>query len=515
MSTNGENLPKLSRALLAAPAFPGDRAIDVVPEHLLDLPERVVQFGTGGFLRGFVDYFLDVANRSGHFDGRVVMVGSTGSGRGNAVNEQDGLYTLVTLGLEDGAEREDYRIVGSVSRALSATDEWDEVLACARSPELELVFSNTTEVGIVFDENDRLDDAPPRSFPGKLARFLLERGRAFDYDPARAPVVIPCELIEENGDRLREIVLALADRWGVEPAFARWIGESVPFCNTLVDRIVPPLRAGDELVERIRAKLGYDDALLTVCEPYRLFAIQADAATAERLRFAAGDPGVVLTDDVTPYRERKVRLLNGSHTLMVPVALLAGCEYVAEALGRPLIREFTRRAALEEVAPTLDVPGATEFAEAVFERFANPFIRHALFDITLQGTMKWRVRLIPPVLRYAGRFGRAPESLAFAFAAYLLFMRGDLQERRRAAGGSVPPDDLGERVRALWSGREEAGDEALAALVREACSAEDLWGVDLTTVPGFAEAATGALVRIVRAGIDEALEEHLNSVVRS
>ena len=478
--------------------------VDAPAPELLELPERAVQFGTGAFLRGFIDYFIDAANRSGHFDGRVVMVGSTGSGRDQALNEQEGLYTLSTQGLSRGAESREHRVIGSVSRALSARDDWDEVLACARSEQMELVFSNTTEVGITLDEGDAADARPPRSFPGKLTRFLEERARAFDYDPARGVVVIPCELIAGNGDRLREIVLALAARWELDPRFAAWVESSVPFCNTLVDRIVPGTPTGEQR-QALVAELGYEDALLTVTEVYRFFAIEPGKA-ADRLRFAATDPGILLTDDVSPYRERKVRILNGGHTVMVPAALLLGCETVREAMEHPLLRPFLERALFEEIVPGLEVPGSEEFARDVVDRFANPFVRHALFDITLQGTMKTRVRIVPSILAYAKREGRAPESLAFGFAAYLLFMRGDLQEKRRAAGLAVPQDDQGERVRALWS-EHAKGEEA--ALARAVCADAGLWGSDLTAVPGFAEAVAEHLTRMVEADPRAALEAHL------
>ena len=497
----------LSRSLLRTLRGRADVPVGLPDESLLDLPEKAVQFGTGAFLRGFVDYFVDEANRRGLFGGRVVMVGSTGSGRDQALTGQDGLYTLSAQGIEGGAATQAHRVISSVSRALSAKDDWDAVLACARSPELELVFSNTTEVGIALDDADTSAEArPPRSFPGKLARFLLERARAFDFAPDKAVVVIPCELIEANGDRLREIVLALAERWGLEPEFARWVRESVPFCNTLVDRIVPGAPSGEQ-AEALRRTLGYRDDLHTMCEVYRLFAIEAPAPVRERLaRFAGADPGIVLTDDVRPYRERKVRLLNAAHTIMVPAAILSGVQTVQQAVEHEVVGRFLRRTLFDEIVPVVDVPGAEAFARDVLDRFANPYIRHALFDITLQGTMKMRVRVVPLIIRYAERVGQVPQSLAFGFAANLLFMRGDAQAARRAAGQGVPADDQGERVRALW---DSAGGDA--GVARAACADAALWGYDLTTVPGFVEAVTQHLARMARDGVPAALEAHLSA----
>ncbi|MBV9775328.1 MAG: tagaturonate reductase [Gemmatimonadetes bacterium] len=504
-------LPTLNRELALSPEFQARTDLASPVPATLDLPERVVQFGTGALLRGFVEYFLDAANRQGLFDGRVVMVGSTGSGRDEVVNDQDGLYTLTIRGVEGGEVREERRVIASVSRALSAKDEWGEVLACARKPELELVFSNTTEIGIVLDEGDSAEMEPPRSFPGKLTRFLYERARAFDFDPARGVVVIPCELIEDNGGRLRAIVLQLAERWELDDRFRAWVEAAVPFCDTLVDRIVPGTPDADTLAG-MHESLGYRDDLLTTSEVYRLFAIEGDDALRARLRFADADPGIVVTPDVGPYRERKVRLLNGSHSITVPAALLCGCETVLEAVEHPLVGPFLRRVMLEEIVPGLEVPGAEAFAHEVLDRFANPFIRHALIDISLQQTMKVRVRIVPSILRYAERNGRAPASLAFGFAAFLLLARGEFQDRRRAAGLPVPADEQGDRLRAYWGtvhGRDAA---ALEGLVREVCADTALWGTDLTEVPGFVEAVAGCLARMERDGVPAALEAHLDEV---
>src|SRR5919106_1372040 len=335
-------LPALSRDLLRDAAFRRNATVDLPDLPLLDLPEKAVQFGTGAFLRGFVDAFLDDANRRGQFSGRVVAGASTARGRERVLNEQNGLYTLSVQGLENGREVQERRVVASVSRALSAADEWDAVLACARNPDLELVFSNTTEVGIALDREDKPDLDPPRSFPGKLTRFLYERARAVDYDVARGVTVIPCELIEENGERLCAIVLALAARCNLGGAFVDWIEAAVPYCNTLVDRIVPGTPPTEQLAD-LQETLGYRDAMLTTCERYRLFAIEGDDTIRERLRFAQDMAGVVIAEDIAPYRERKVRLLNGTHTAMVPVALLAGCETVLEAMEHRQVGPFIRR----------------------------------------------------------------------------------------------------------------------------------------------------------------------------
>ena len=503
-------IPRLNRALLDTVRRERGDAVAVPSDGLLDLPERAVQFGTGALLRGFIDDFVHRANVEGVFGGRIVAIASTGSARDRALREQDGLYTLVVEGIERGEPMREARIISSVSRALSAVDEWHDVLALAREPLLEFVFSNTTEVGIAPDEDSGAEDAPPRSFPAKLTRFLFERARTFEFDKERGLTIIPCELIEDNGARLREIVLSLARRWELGTTFTEWLETAVPFCNTLVDRIVPGAPKGDD-VERMHAMLGYEDALLTTCEPYRLFAIEGDERLRARLTWAV-DAGIIVTPDIAPYRKRKVHLLNGAHTLLVSVALQMGSETVRDAITQPALGRFVRRAMLDEIVPALGVEGAEAFAEAVLDRFRNPHIRHALIDITLQATMKVRVRVVPSIQRYVARNGRAPQSLAFGFAAFLALMQGSFQASRTQQGLPVPADDQGARLRAAWAGFPDDASVPVERLVASICSDVTVWGTDLTEIPGFCGAVSGHLWRIRSSGMAEALDHHLAAI---
>ena len=505
-------MPRLNRSLLDTVRRERGDVVDVPADALLDLPERAVQFGTGALLRGFIDDFVHRANVDGRFGGRIVAIASTGSVRDRALREQDGLYTLVVEGIEHGLPIRECRIISSVSRALSASDEWNEVLALAREPLLEYVFSNTTEVGIVADEDSGAEDAPPRSFPAKLTRFLFERASAFDFDQARGLTVIPCELIEDNGARLREIVISIARRWELGTTFMEWLENAVPFCNTLVDRIVPGAPKGGD-VDRLRTMLGYDDEMLTTCEPYRLFAIEGDERLRARLTWAT-DSGIVVTPDIAPYRMRKVHLLNGAHTLLVSVALQMGFQLVRDAITQPALARYVRHTMLDEIAPTLDVEGAEEFVEAVLDRFRNPHIRHALIDITLQATMKMRVRVVPSIVRYAARRGQVPPSLAFGFAAFLQYIQGGLQASRRPQGLPLPADDQGVRLGALYEGFLADASAPVAHLVSTICGDSTLWGADLAAIPGFAEAVANHLSCIRSQGMHSALERHLAATVQ-
>jgi tagaturonate reductase len=470
-----------------------DRSRAERPE-LLDLPVRAVQFGTGAFLRGFIDYFIDEANRQGLFGGRIVAIGSTGSGRDRFLNEQDGLYTLAIRGVEDGQARSELRQIASVSAALPAATQWDDVLALARTPGLELIFSNTTETGIRIDEGEAPGPGAPRTFPGKLTRFLFERARHFDFSTEAGVVVLPCELIENNGGVLASIVRQLAERWNLGRRFMQWLDDAVPFCNTLVDRIVPG-KPSDH--DDIWQQLGYRDELLTACEVYRLFAIEATPAVAPRLTFAVADRNIIIARDISPYRERKLRLLNGTHTLLAPVGLAAGCSTVAEAVADERVGRFVRELLFGELVPSTTVSDAEAFARQVLERFANPDVRHALLDITLHQTLKLRVRIVPAILDAARRTGSAPALMALGFAAYL---------RHATTGGDQRADDGAARVRELWGSAS-----AVAERVARVCGATDVWGTDLTQVPQFVASVTDNVLALERDGGRRVLEQHFTT----
>jgi len=391
-------------------------------------PERVLQFGTGVLLRGLPDYFIDKANRAGLFNGSIAVVKSTAAGGTDAFARQDNLYTLHIKGLERKKKVQDVRVIAAISRVIHAADSWSAVLDVARDPAVETVISNTTEVGIVHDVNDDPLASPPVSFPGKLTAVLYERFRAFGGADDRGMVVLPTELIDKNGEVLRDIVIALAERAGLESGFVAWVRNSCLFCNTLVDRIVPgSLSAADR--NQAERELGSRDELAIMAEPYCLWAIEAShPRVAQVLSFAAADPRVVITPDIEKFKELKLRLLNGSHTFACGLALLCGFRTVKEAMADQVFSAYVRELMDREIIPTLEVPGmeaaeATDFADHVIDRFGNPYLHHQWESISTNYASKMRMRNLPTLDRFVRRFNRVPICMALGFAGYLAWMQ--------------------------------------------------------------------------------------------
>ncbi|MDP4151544.1 MAG: tagaturonate reductase, partial [Bacteroidota bacterium] len=392
--------------------------------ELFSLPEKVLQFGTGVLLRGLPDFFVDKANRQGAFNGRIVVIKSTDAGDAGVFDRQDGLYTLCIRGLEKGARTGENIICSAISRVLSAKDQWQDILECARNPDMQIVISNTTEVGIQLMEDD-IRKSPPVSFPGKLLAFLYARFNACQGSPSGGMVIIPTELIVANGRKLAAIVKELAVLNDLGPAFGQWLEEHCRFCDSLVDRIVPG-RPDKATIQQLQDDLGYKDELLCVSEVYRLWAIEGDDRVRSVLSFAQADPGVIIRPDIGIYRELKLRLLNGTHTLSCGLAFLAGFVTVKEAMDDANFSAFVSDLMLKEIAPSipydLPVQEAKDFGLQVLDRFRNPHIRHQWISITMQYSSKMKMRDIPVLLRHYQLNDQPPERFALGFAAYLLFM---------------------------------------------------------------------------------------------
>ncbi len=472
-----------------------------------NLPEKVLQFGTGVLLRGLPDYFIDKANKSGVFNGRVVVVKSTSKGTTDDFDRQDSMYTIAVRGVENGEKTEENIICSPISRVLNAHSAWIDILAIARSVDLQIIISNTTESGIQLTDDD-IHANPPQSFPGKLLAVLYERYKAFDGREDRGLVIVPTELISDNGRVLRDVILALAKQNNLGERFLYWLEQGNVFCNSLVDRIVPG-KPDAEALAVLEEDLGYRDELLIIAEVYRLWAIEGDERVKRALSFWEVDPGVIITPDIAIFKELKLRLLNGSHTLTCGLAVLAGFDTVHEAMSNDQFSEFITEMLRQDLSRAIPYPVAPEkalqFSHNVLDRFRNPYIRHQWLGICVNYTLKLKMRVVPVLLRYYQNFNTVPQHIAFGFAVYFLFMRSEKNEERfqgTSQGKNYKIDDEHAPYYSdLWS---EAG--SAEEVVTSALSNEQLWETDLSLLPGFTDAVKEHVRTIGEIGIMETMK---------
>ncbi|MGB4398314.1 MAG: tagaturonate reductase [Daejeonella sp.] len=495
---------KLNKANLIK--FDQPSNITVPPLDIFELPEKVLQFGTGVLLRGLPDYFIDKANRQGIFNGRIVVVKSTSKGGISEFDQQNCLYTICVRGIANQEKIEENIISSSISRVLDASREWDKILEFASTPDLEVIISNTTEIGIKLVE-DQITECPPISFPGKLLAVLHRRYERFAGDKTKGLVILPTELIPDNGRKLKEIVVELARQNELDQDFINWLTDSNHFCNTLVDRIVPgkPLRA---LESQSAPAVLYEDELTIVAEVYKLWAIEGDEHVKNVLSFASADPGIIISPDIEIYRELKLRLLNGTHTLSCGLAFLAGIKTVKDAMDNVAVSFFISNLMLKEISGAIPYPvpaeKAIEFSNDVIDRFRNPHIEHYWQTICTNYTAKVSMRVLPVLKRYYELFGQAPHRIAFGFAAYILFMRVTLFEHGSYYGELngdkyLIDDDKAPLFFKYWQNKQ------IKNLVTELFTDQDIWQTELSQFPGFAEAVIIYLEDIMKNGVLEAL----------
>jgi tagaturonate reductase len=462
--------------------------LKIADERLFELPEKVLQFGTGVLLRALPDYFIDKANKQGIFNGRVVVVKST-DGDSSAFDKQNGLYTICIRGVEDSKPVEENIINASISRVLTAGTEWQKILDCASNPEMKIIISNTTEVGIQLLQDD-ITAKPPLSFPGKLLSFLFERYKAFNGSKESGMIIIPTELISDNGTKLESIVLELAHLNNLEFNFIEWLEKHNTFCNSLVDRIVPG-KPNMEETKRIEASLGYEDELMTTSEVFRLWAIEGDEKVKEALSFSETDEGIIIAPDINIFKELKLRLLNGTHTFNCCTAFLSGFNITRHAMVDSVYGAFTRKLMFDEIAPSVPFPidkkVKEDFASKVFERFCNPYIDHQWQSIAVQCTSKMKMRNVPLLQKYFGLNSDVPVHMATGFAAYLLYMKATVKEGGKylaSRNGELYEikDDAAEYFYQVW---QTKNPDKVSEFVMQN---EELWGTDLTKLPGLLKA---------------------------
>jgi tagaturonate reductase len=484
-------------------------------EDIFEVPEKVLQFGTGVLLRGLTDYFIDKANREGIFNGRVVVIKSTDTGSTADFDRQDGLYTLYVKGIENGQEVNEQIVCSSISRVLSATNDWESILKTAYNPYLKVIISNTTEVGIQLVQ-DNITKHPPVSFPGKLLAILHERYKAFGGSDKSGFVIIPTELIADNGKKLESIVLELAHLNQLEPAFMDWLENCNYFCNSLVDRIVPG-KPDKTLNIELEKLSGYKDNLRTVSEVYCLWAIEGNDEVKSILSFADAHPGVIITPDIEMFRELKLRLLNGTHTLTCAIAFLSGFKTVKDAMKNAAFSQFILHLMLNEIVPAIpykiDSAVAVHFIHKVLDRFRNPNIEHQWISISAQYSTKLKSRVLPLLLNHYKQSNDVPEGFAFGFAAFIRFMKVTNEDGKFTGHSNgedyTVTDSQAERLYKAWTNTD------IKKVVESVLKDNYLWETDLTQLPGFKDAVIKNLEAIMDIGALQLLEKFdLKSLVK-
>lgn len=458
-------------------------------------PERILQFGEGNFLRAFVDWIISMMNERAGFHSSAVVVQPIETGMVSVLNAQDGLYHVNLQGLDHGRPVDDVRLIDAVSRGLNPYTRFDDFMALAANPDMRFVISNTTEAGIAFRPDDKPDDRPAKSYPGKLTQWLYRRFNAFEGDPNKGMIIFPCELIFHNGVELKKCIEQYIDRWQLGDAFRAWFHAACGVYCTLVDRIVPGFPK--DTIDAIRQRIGVDDQLVVKGELFHLWVIEAPQSVA--VEFPADKAGlnVLFVPDEKPYHDRKVTLLNGPHTVLSPVAYLSGLDTVREACEHEVVGPFVRHVMFNELLPTLDLPKPEleQFAADVLERFRNPFVKHFVTSIMLNSFPKFKTRDLPGLKRFYNRTGRLPRGLVLGLAGLCVYYRGG----RRGEDPIIPNDSP--EVLALLAQLWSSGDALTVA--QGVLAAKSLWDEDLARIPGLVDLLTDNIRSILDRGMLE------------
>lgn len=441
------------------------------------MKERIIQFGEGNFLRGFVDYFINELNEKAGFDTGVVVIQPLEGGMCDKLSAQGCEYTTVLRGIEDGKLVEEIKKNHAISRCINPYRDFEDFMALASNEDIRFVISNTTEAGIAFDPECKLGDKPCKSFPGKACQLLYERYKKLGDKGGL--IFIACELIDFNGRQLKKCIKQYIELWGLGDEFSAWVDEKCTFASSLVDRIVTGFPRGEE--DEWEKKLGYKDNMIVTAEYFHLWVIEGMNDKKDLLPLDKNGYHVIFTDDIVPYKTRKVRILNGAHTMSVLAARMMGFETVKEMVSDPVMNKYINKGIYDEVIPTIE--GLTKeelesFASSVTERFENPYIKHRLLDIALNSTSKFKERVLPSLLGYEKKFNALPKILTFALSALIMFYRGD-------------------EVRDT----PEAAEFMKNASVREILSNEKMWGEDLTKISGLEDAITSYISDCEKRGI--------------
>ena len=503
-------MKQLTKQLVQAgdlPAEIGGRLFD-------ELPERVVQIGEGNFLRGFIDWMIHEMNKQGLFNGRVIAIQPTPHGKVvPKLNQQEGLYTLSLRGIEAGQAVDQLEVISSISRGINPYENWEEVLLVAENPQVQFMFSNTTEAGLTYTKEAYDGQTSPLSFPAKVTAYLYHRYLKLGATSEAGMFIFPCELVEGNGDLLREYVLQHATDWDLPQAFIAWVKRENHFCNTLVDRIVPGYPKDN--IKEFEQKMGYTDQLLVVGEPYHLFAIEAPEQAKQALPFHQAGLNVYW-EEITPYRELKVRILNGAHTMSYAAAYLLGNKTVYEMMNDKLVARYIQKGIENEILPVLSFEEEQKrrFAASVVERFENPFFKHYLLDLGMNAVYKWRTRVLPTLLDWVHKEGKVPEILSFSLAALIRFYRPIRIEGTYLIGEREGEEytirDNPETLlffESQWQSYHQHRN--INQLVEGILQESSLWGLNLADIPDLGQKVAGHVKRIQEEGIFLAMDHLL------
>lgn len=493
MRLNKENLPAITETPVLA---------------VFEFPEKVLQFGTGILLRALPDFIINAANNNNNFNGRIVVVKSTAIGNTDAFAEQDGLYTVCVRGIENGNMVKDNHLISSISRVLSATNDWDKILTCAANSSMQVIISNTTEIGVVLVEED-IFQTPPVSFPGKLLAFLFRRYQFFNGAADKGMVIIPTELLPDNGKLLFSIVLKLASYNNLNDDFIQWLTNANHFCSSLVDRIVPgKLPSAQQVI--IEKEVGYTDELMIVGEPYYLWAIESgNEKVKEILSFAKGNNKVIVAPDINKFRELKLRLLNGSHSFCCGLAHLSGFTTVKEAMDDAVFLHYISKLITTEIVPSICTAAISEqeaktFATKVIDRFSNGFIEHKWLSITMQYSSKMATRNVFIIKNFVEISEGIPIRMALGMAAHILFMKG-------AEGADGQYYGIANQAK-YWINDNNAGfycnawkQKNLDTVVTNILENENIWQSNLALINDFKPAVLYWLKILIDSGAKTAL----------
>ena len=468
-------------------------------------PVKVIQFGEGNFLRAFVDWQIDKMNKEADFNGSVAVVQPLEGGLIHMLNEQDCLYTLYLQGIQNGKATKTHTVIDCIDRAVDPYKDYNKYLELAEIPSVRFIISNTTEAGIVFENDDKLEGGCQKGYPSKLTALLYHRFKTFNGALDKGLNIIPCELIDRNGEKLKEIVLKYAEIWNLGDEFITWINTANTFFCSLVDRIVPGYPR--DTIEEVRTELGYDDNLVDVGEVFHLWVIEGPQCLKEELPIEKAGLNVKVVDDMTPYRTRKVRILNGPHTAMVPVAYLYGLETVGETVDHEIMGQYVRELIFDEIVPTLDLlhDELVQFGNDIIERFQNPYVKHYLMSIALNSMSKYKTRDLPSLTEYLKRKGELPRKLVFSLAALIEFYKG---KRGNEDIKLADDEHILELYKNLWS-ECDGSESGLKTLVTKVLAYDRNWGMDLNEIEGLTQAVTDNLILIEKVGMKEAVKSVL------